>query len=139
MWMRLTFLAWPQGLKARPLAMVMARLSLALKVVPQTEMPKLRWPPKVPDRVANLDQGVDVDPMLNPKLLPSRRASAKGITLGRSSPGTQGVQVTEGKGIGKTKTCSMIAPAGRCKKVASQESRHRAQGPHATGPRVEEE
>ena len=46
MWMGLTLLAWPQGLKARALAMVMARQSLALKMVPHEAMPKLRCPPR---------------------------------------------------------------------------------------------
>ena len=73
---------------------------------------KVEMPSKVSNRIADLDQRVDMDPMRNSKFLPSRRASAKRVALGRRSPGPQGVQVAEGKSIGTPKSCSVIGPAG---------------------------
>ena len=49
---------------------------------------KIKVPPEVPDRVADLDGGVSMDPVLTAKLLPGRGAGAECIAFGWSSFGT---------------------------------------------------
>ena len=46
---------------------------------------KIQVAPKVPNRIANLDQGIHMDPVLGSELTPGRRAGAKGVALGRGS------------------------------------------------------
>ena len=65
-------------------------------------------PTKVPDRIADLDKRISMDPMLTAKLLPGRRASAEGVALGRGSFSTQGMQIAEGKSIGRAKSSCMV-------------------------------
>ena len=46
---------------------------------------KIQVPPEVPDRVAYLDGGVGMNPVLTAKLIPGRGAGAECVAFGRSS------------------------------------------------------
>ena len=78
-----------------------------------------------------------MDTMLPAKLLPGRRASAEGVALGRGSFSTQGMQIAEGKSIGRAKSSCMVLTSGRHKEIIGQAPRHRTQGPNTTGPGME--
>ena len=46
---------------------------------------KIKMPIKVPDRIANLDQRIHMDPALRAQFLPGGRAGAEGIADGRAA------------------------------------------------------
>ena len=49
---------------------------------------KIKVPPEVPDRVADLDGGIGMDPELTAKLLPGGGAGAESVAFGWDSFGT---------------------------------------------------
>ena len=49
---------------------------------------KIKVPPEVPDRVADLDGGIGMDPELTAKLLPGGRTGAESVAFGWGSFGT---------------------------------------------------
>ena len=55
---------------------------------PRQRNAKVEVPPEVPDRVADLDGGIGMDPELTAKLLPGGRTSAESVAFGWGSFGT---------------------------------------------------
>ena len=49
---------------------------------------KIKVPPEVPDRIANLDGGIGMDPEFTAKLIPGGGAGAESVAFGWSSFGT---------------------------------------------------